>query len=123
VILVDTSVWVDHLRHGDPTLAGLLWQAEVLGHPWVTGELALGHLSQRGEILTLLTGLPNATVATDTEVLAFIDVHRLHGRGIGYVDAQLLASTLLTPEASLWTRDKRLQKAASDLGRVATQLR
>jgi predicted nucleic acid-binding protein len=122
MILVDTSVWVDHLRHGDRTLAALLQRAEVLCHPSVIGELALGQLSQRKEILTLLAGLPQATVATEAEVMAAIDVHRLHGRGIGYVDVQLLASTLLTPEVRLWTRDKRLEAVASDLGRATTQL-
>lgn len=122
MILVDTSVWVDHFRHGDDTLAALLQSAEVLCHPWVTGELALAQLSQREEILALLRGLPQATLATEAEVLAAIDVHRLHGRGIGYVDVQLLASTLLMAEARLWTRDKRLASAASELGRAATRL-
>jgi predicted nucleic acid-binding protein len=122
VILVDTSVWVDHFRRGDDALAGLLQRAEVLCHPWVTGELALGQLSQREEILALLGGLPQATLATEAEVLAVIDLHRLRGRGIGYVDVQLLASSLLMPEVLLWTRDKRLAGAASDLGRFATRL-
>lgn len=123
MILVDTSVWVDHFRVGDSTLAALLERAEVLGHPWVIGELALGQLSQRGQILSLLSGLPRATVATDVEVLSVIDHHHLHALGIGYVDAQLLASTLLTPEALLWTRDKRLGAAAAALGHSATQFR
>ncbi len=121
MILVDTSVWVDHLRDGDSSLVGLLQRAEVLCHPWVIGELALGQLSKREEILGLLAGLPQATLATENEVLAVIDLHKLHGRGIGYVDVQLLASTLLTPEARLWTRDKRLAAAALDLGQAALQ--
>jgi predicted nucleic acid-binding protein len=120
VILVDTSVWADHLRDGDSSLVGLLQRAEVLCHPWVIGELALGQLSKREEILGLLAGLPQATLATENEVLAVIDLHKLHGRGIGYVDVQLLASTLLTPEARLWTRDKRLAAAALDLGQAGT---
>lgn len=122
MILVDTSVWVDHFRRGDNTLAGLLQRAEVLCHPWVTGELALGQLSNREEILALLAGLPQTPIATEEEVLAVIDHHRLHGRGIGYVDVQLLASSMLMAEVRLWTRDKRLAAAAADLGRAATQL-
>jgi predicted nucleic acid-binding protein len=120
VILVDASVWVDHLRDGDSTLIGWLERGEVLCHPWVVGELAPGHLHNREEILTLLAALPQATVATAPEVLAVIDRHRLHGRGISYVDVQLLASTLLTAETGLWTHDKRLAAVASDLGRAAT---
>ncbi|MFA4926990.1 MAG: type II toxin-antitoxin system VapC family toxin [Patulibacter sp.] len=116
MILADTSVWIDHLRFGDSTLTHLLGAGLVLGHPWVIGELALGNLSQRHEILGDLTALPTATGASDHEVLEMIERHALHGRGIGYADAQLLASTLLTPEAYLWTRDKRLALAAADLG-------
>lgn len=116
MILVDTSVWVDHLRAGDPRLAGLLDSGLVLGHPWVAGELALDHLAQRGEVLRLLAGLPQAEVATATEVAAFIETHRLYGLGIGYVDAQLLASTRLTVDARLRTRDRRLAAAAERLG-------
>jgi predicted nucleic acid-binding protein len=116
VILVDTSVWIDHLRSGDPKLAPLLHDGHVLAHPWVIGELALGHLSRRSEILGLLHNLPQATVATDVEVLTLIDNHRLFGLGIGYVDAHLLAATLLTTGAKLWTRDKRLAAVAAQRG-------
>lgn len=116
MILVDTSIWVDHLRTGRPALADLLERGMVLGHPWVTGELALGGLPPRGEVLRLLASLPQATVATGDEVLAFIDDHRLHGLGIGFVDAQLLAATRLTPGARLWTGDRRLRDAATGLG-------
>jgi len=116
VILVDTSIWIDHLRTGDPKLAELLHDGHVLAHPWVTGELALGHLSQRTEILGLLHNLPHATVATDIEVLTLIEERSLVGLGIGYVDAHLLASTLLTPDARLWTRDKRLATMAVEHG-------
>jgi predicted nucleic acid-binding protein len=116
VILVDTSVWIDHLRTGDPRLMGLLEDGHVLAHPSVTVELALGHLSRRGELLGLLRNLPQATVATDDEVLALIDSRELPGLGIGYVDAHLLAATLLTAGARLWTRDKRLTAVAARLG-------
>jgi predicted nucleic acid-binding protein len=119
VILVDTSVWIDHLRAGAATLAALLEHGRVLGHPWVIGEIALGHLSQRQEILGLLAGLPQATVATDDELTAFIEHHQLYGLGIGYVDAQLLAATRLTADAHLWTADRRLAAAAARLGCAA----
>jgi predicted nucleic acid-binding protein len=119
VILADTSVWVDHLRSGDPTLATLLDLNQVMIHPWVIGELALGHLSQRGEVMGLLAHLPQATVATATEVLTLIESDQLHGTGIGYVDAQLLAATRLTPGTRLWTRDRRLSAAAERLGCAA----
>jgi len=115
VILVDTSVWIDHLRTGEPELVALLQDSRVLAHPWVTGELALGHLSQRSEILRLLHYLPQAKAATDHEVLTLIDNHRLFGLGIGYVDAHLLAATMLTTGARLWTRDKRLAAVADQL--------
>lgn len=98
MILVDTSIWIDHLRTGDPELGDLLREGQVLGHPWVTGELAVGNLSRREEILGLLHNLPQATVATDDEVLAFIDHRQLFGLGIGYVDAHLLAATACRPE-------------------------
>jgi predicted nucleic acid-binding protein len=120
VILVDTSVWVDHFRHGDGRLAGLLDRGEALAHPWVTGELALGRLRGRSEILRLLGQLPQATVATAAELLVFIERHPLFGAGIGYVDTQLLATTMLTDGAQLWTRDRRLHSAAERLGAAYT---
>lgn len=119
MILVDTSVWIDHLRAGDLELASLLERREALAHPWVTGELALGQLSNRQEVLRLLGALPSAPVATAQEVLTLIETHRLFGLGIGYVDVHLLASTLLTGEARLWTRDQRLAAVASRLGVAA----
>jgi predicted nucleic acid-binding protein len=119
VILVDTSVWVDHLRAGKPALVHLLDHGLVLAHPWVTGELALGHLSQRQDILGLLTGLPSAEIATDAEVLGLIEAEQLYGLGIGYVDAQLLAATRLTADARLWTADKRLAVVARRLRLLA----
>ncbi len=119
MILVDTSVWVDHLRTGEPTLAYLLDHGLVLAHPWVKGELALGYLSQRHEILGLLTGLPSAEIATDAEVLDLIEAEQLYGLGVGYVDAQLLAATRLTADARLWTADKRLAVVARRLDLLA----
>ncbi len=116
MILVDTSIWIDHLRTGDRELGELLRDGQVLAHPWVTGELALGHLSRRSEILGLLHNLPQATVATDDEVLTLIDKRQLFGLGIGYVDAHLLAATTLTTAARLWTRDKRLAAVAVQHG-------
>lgn len=115
MMLVDTSVWIDHLRTGDPELVALLQTGHVLGHPWVTGELALGHLAHRSEILGLLKQLPQAKVATDHEVLTLVDNHQLFGLGIAYVDAHLLAATMLTVGARLWTHDKRLAAVADQL--------
>lgn len=116
MILVDTSVWIGHLGSGNSALVGLLEAGLVLCHPWVVGELALGRLSQRHEVIRLLESLPQASVATDEEVMALIDLHGLPGQGIGYVDAQLLAATLLTADATLWTFDRALAEAAYRLG-------
>lgn len=116
MILVDTAVWIDHLRDNDPHLAGLLDSGAVLAHPWVTGELALGSLRNRVEILRLLDDLPQGTIATAIEVRELVEQHKLFSLGIGYVDAQLLAATMLTPGAALWTRDRRLQASAERLG-------
>ena len=116
MILVDTSVWVDHLRNGDALLANLLERANVVMHPFVIGEIACGSLRDRSSILELLQDLPAAVVAEGREVLGFIERHVLHGKGIGYVDVHLLASVALTEGASLWTRDKRLHSVAQALG-------
>ena len=116
MILVDTSVWVDHLRNGDVRLADLLERGAVLMHPFVIGEISCGSLRDRSSVLQLLGDLPGAVVAEANEVLGFIERHSLHGRGIGYVDAHLLASTALNAGTRLWTRDKRLRIAAHDLG-------
>ena len=113
MILVDTSVWVEHLRHGLPHLASLLQQGEVMIHPWVIGELACGNLRNRSQVLELLQGLPAATVASDAEVLLLIERDRLMGRGIGYVDAHLLASARLS-HCRLWTQDQRLAAVAEE---------
>jgi predicted nucleic acid-binding protein len=116
VILVDTSLWIDHLRSGNDVLADLLDNSAVLAHPWVTGELALGNLTHRAEILALLRALPQATLAEHDEVLLLIEQQALSGAGIGYVDAQLLAASRLTPDTKLWTTDKRLANIAARLG-------
>ena len=116
MILVDTSVWVDHLRVGDAFLAELLDAGRVLTHPFVIGEIALGHLRQRDVILATLAVLPGAEVAEEAEVLRFIDHKALFGRGIGYVDAHLLAAAQLTPEGQLWTKDIKLRQIAGELG-------
>lgn len=116
MILVDTSVWVDHLRRGDQRLAELLERSFVATHPFVIGELACGTLSDRFAILGLLRALPAVAVADNEEALGFIERHRLHGKGIGYVDAHLLASAALTHGARLWTHDKRLLSVADALG-------
>ena len=119
MILVDTPVWDDHLRAGDKRLAGLLDAGRVLAHPFVIGELALGNLRQRDLVLDALRDLPQATVATDREILHFIDRNTLFGLGMGYVDAHLLAAARLMAGTSLWTRDKRLHDAAERLGMAA----
>lgn len=123
MILVDTSIWIDHLRRSDGRLIELLERGEVLSHPSVVGEVALGSLRQRGVIIESLQSLPRATVASDDEVMLLIDQHRLHGRGIGWIDAHLLASARLTPEARLWTRDKRLSALATTLDLAASPSR
>jgi hypothetical protein len=116
VILVDTSVWVDHFRNGNSTLSELLERGSALTHPFVIGELALGNLRQRELALRMLSRLPSANVATDAEVLRFIDRYSLFGRGVGYVDVHLLAATRLTAGSQLWTSDKRLNEVAVQLG-------
>jgi len=115
VILVDTSVWVDHLRAGDEHLIELLNSSQVLAHPFVIGELACGNLRNRDDILRLLNDLPLAPVASQEEVLHFIKSNKLMGLGIGFIDAHLLASTALADTTFLWTRDKRLQNIARKL--------
>ena len=116
MILVDTSVWVDHLRKGDQVLGRLLFAGRVLAHPFIVGELSLGVLRQREAVLGARMDLPQATIATEEEVFRFIEANGLPGSGIGYVDAHLLAATRLTPGAALWTRDKRLSEVAERLG-------
>ena len=114
-MLVDTSVWVRHLREGDVHLAAALESAEVWMHPWVIGELACGRLSDRATVVELLRALPTTPVASVDEVLALIERRALMGRGIGWVDVQLLASALLAG-VPIWTLDRRLAAVAAELG-------
>jgi predicted nucleic acid-binding protein len=116
VILVDTSVWIDHLRATDAALAGSLERGLICMHPFVLGEIACGNLRNRREVLDLLARLPAASVATDSETLEFIERRSLMGRGIGNVDVHLLASAALGGTTRLWTRDRRLALVADELG-------
>lgn len=113
--LVDTSVWVDHLRRGHTRLRQLLEDGEVCCHPFVMGELACGNLRHRTTLLSLLSSLPRASVADHAEALQLVEVRGLHGRGLGWIDVHLLASSLLTG-CGLWTLDRRLAAAARELG-------
>lgn len=115
MILVDISIWIDHLRASSPRLEGLLAARQVAMHPWVVGELACGNLANRSQMLYTFQSLPQAALADDDEVLFFIDKHRLAGKGVGYLDMQLLASAALG-NLKLWTRDKRLAEVAALLG-------
>ncbi len=115
MILVDTSIWVSHLRSNSPALARALTAGEVLSHPDVTGELACGNLKNRARVLELLRSLPRAACATDEEALECVERNRLRGRGLGWTDVHLLASALLTP-ARLWTLDGALGREAKRCG-------
>ena len=114
MILVDTSVWVDHLRNGNDALSELLLKDEVACHPMVVGELACGNLKRRKELLALLHTLPTVERVSDDEILFFIEQHRLSGRGLGLVDIHILASCAIS-QTPLWTLDGRLQQAADAL--------
>ena len=116
MILVDSSVWIDHFRRADATLAALLASRVVICHPFVIGELALGHLSKRVAVLAALGGLPMAPVVPHADVLAFVERHSLMGCGVGWIAAHLLASALVGGRVSLWTRDRRLAAAAAERG-------
>jgi predicted nucleic acid-binding protein len=115
MILVDTSIWVAHFRASMPALEDLLLKQRVLAHSWVIGELACGTLRRRAQLLTWLRKLPAATIANDQEVFTLIEGKHLWGKGIGWVDAHLLASGLITG-CELWTRDQPLHAAAVKLG-------
>ena len=121
MVLVDTSVWIDHLRAGEARLARLLEDGKVAMHPFVVGELACGNLRNRREILSLLSALPRVAPVSDDETLFFIERHRLHGRGLGLVDLHLLASCAVEG-VTLWSKDVRLMTTAKDL-RLAANFR
>jgi len=107
MILVDTSVWVDHFRRGEPLLQDLLHAGKVVTHPFIIGELACGHLRRRAEILQWLAALPMIKLAEHEEVLHLVQEKAAHGKGLGWIDVHLLASALLA-RVSLWTKDKKL---------------
>lgn len=115
LILVDTSIWIDHLRATDDLLVTLLEGGMVAMHPFVVGELALGNLRDRSSIIRYLATQPMLAPADDVSVLGFIDENQLAGRGIGYVDAHLLAAVAMTDGVGLWTRDRRLAAIALEL--------
>ena len=119
MILVDTSIWIDHLHRSDAALSVLLNEAQVCTHPMIIGELALGSLGNRKAILALLSDLPSTTQATHAEVLTFVELHALYGIGLSVVDAHLLAALRLSSRDRLWTRDRRLRIAADKLGVAA----
>jgi predicted nucleic acid-binding protein len=114
MVLVDTSVWVDHFRNGNALLKDLLNDGTVWCHDFIIGEIACGHLNKRREILSLMKALPRVTVAEHEEVLAFIDTNTLMGKGIGLIDAHLLASALLS-QVKIWTLDKKLHMISERL--------
>jgi predicted nucleic acid-binding protein len=116
VILVDTSVWIDHFRHDDAELRKIITDDRLLCHPFVVGELALGSLRERDAVIAFLAAQREATIATHAEVMTVIDRYSIFSMGIGYTDSHLLTSTLLDRRASLWTRDKRLAAAAQKVG-------
>lgn len=116
MVLVDTSIWIDHLRESNAELRDQLLANRVFSHPMVIGELACGNLKSRDQILSLLQALPKVEEASHDEVLFCIKRKALMGRGIGFVDVHLLAATLMVPDTQLWTRDKRLHRVAVELG-------
>ncbi len=115
MVIVDTSIWINHFRKGDKRLVKLLLDAEVICHEFVIGELACGNLKNRNEIISLLQSLPHSPTVNHQEFLFFVDRHRLMGRGIGFVDVHLLASAQLV-NVPLWTGDNRLKSSAKNLG-------
>jgi predicted nucleic acid-binding protein len=119
MILADTSIWIDHFRRSDLRLARLLDRGDVVMHPFVLGELALGYVPRIAEMIEDLRTLPRAIVADTDEVLKFVAHRKLLGSGIGYVDAHLLAAVALASETFLWTRDKRLHTTAQSLSLAA----
>ena len=122
MILVDTSVWIEHLRKGLPRLAGILERGLVLMHPFVLGEVACGNLKKRAQVLQLMGELPTLPAVSDKEALHFIERRALMGRGIGYIDVHLLAATALAGTARLWTLDQRLAALAAELDLAVTKI-
>jgi predicted nucleic acid-binding protein len=116
MILADSSVWIDHFRSGNEVLQKALTEGQILIHPWIIGELALGSLRERAKTLALLDLLPQTRVAQTSELRKMIEARRLFNLGIGLTDAHLIASVFLSPPALLWTKDKRLRKVAEELG-------
>lgn len=116
MILADTSIWIDHFRHGDAELRGIIEDDRLLCHPVIIGELALGSLRDRDTVIAFLAAQREALVATHDEVMTMINRHSIFSMGIGYTDAHLLASTLLDRRSALWTRDRRLAAAAGKAG-------
>lgn len=116
MILADTSVWIDHLRSGDNEMRDRLNRGEIVVHPFIIAEMALGSLKDRGRTLALLDQLPQVRVANSTEVRLAIEYRHLYGLGIGLVDAHLIAAAFINSPTFLWTRDKRLRKVAETLG-------
>ncbi len=116
MILADTMIWIHHFRSADPVLQARLRANEVSTHPLIVAELALGSIPDRLRTLAELEMLPQVVMAQLSEVRHMVEVHGLHAKGIGVVDAHVLASTLMTPRTELWTRDKRLRSIAEGLG-------
>ena len=116
MVLLDSSIWIDHLRDPDALLSALLQRAEILIHPLVLGEIAMGNMKARASRMEFLSSLPLADIAENADVLELVHQQHLYGTGLGFVDAHLLASAGLTPQTLLWTRDKRLLNAARKLG-------
>lgn len=116
MIILDTSVWIDHTRENNNHLFELFNEGKILMHPFMIGEVALGSIRDSDKIIDSLLKMPRPKVASEAEVLSLIRNRFLAGSGIGYVDAHLLASARLTPECRLWTRDKRLRRAAEAMG-------
>jgi predicted nucleic acid-binding protein len=115
MVLVDASIWIDHLRLKDEQLITLLELGQVFIHPMIIGELACGYLQNRQQLLSLWNNLPCVTEASHNEALHCLEKNKLMGKGIGYIDLHLLASTLLTSNTSVWTRDRRLDDLAERL--------
>jgi hypothetical protein len=115
MILADTSIWIDHFRSPDQELQRRLGNDEIVMHPFVAGELALGPLPSRRKILSYLDGLPRVRSAQQDEVRQMVEAHALHNQGIGLIDAHLVAAALINPGTQLWTRDSRLRTIAAHL--------